>query len=109
MMMWSVPKRSKVQTFALHHDWVINTAISPNGRFGASSSVDGSVVVWNLVTGQSVATIKDTSPIGSPIGFTGDGKFFIATSASDGLTLFSVSPSQGGGSSGQVKPTKKKK
>jgi len=105
MLLWSVAKRSKVQTFAIHHDWVINTAVSPNGKYGASSSVDGSVVLWNLLTGQSIATLKDTSPIGSPIGFTGDGKFFIATSAADGLTLYSVTPSQGGAAA-SVKPVK---
>lgn len=112
LMMWSVPGRKKVQTYLNHTDWIINTAVSPNGKLGASSSVDRTVNIWDLATGKSIAKIEDTSPIGSPVGFTGDGKYFIATSASDGLTVYAVTPAQAGGATAppnKKKATKKKK
>lgn len=107
LMLWNVGGRKKVQTFAAHNDWIINTAVSPNGKFAASSSVDRTVTLWNLASGAKAAVLADTSPVGSPIGFTGDGKYFICTSLSDGLTIFSVTP----GMAGSAKPVvvKKKK
>ena len=109
LMMWSVPGRKKVQTYLNHTDWIINTAVAPNGKLAASSSVDRTVNIWNLATGKSIMTIPDTSPIGSPIGFTGDGKFFLATSASDGLTVYAVTPPQSGTAKAAAKGKKSTK
>ncbi|MBS1713189.1 MAG: WD40 repeat domain-containing protein [Armatimonadetes bacterium] len=96
LVQWSVAKKSKVRVMNGHTDWAINAAVSPNGRVGASSSTDRSVAIWSLVTGQLLTRIKDTSAVGAPMAFTGDGKYFIATTVSDGLSVYSVSPAQAG-------------
>lgn len=108
LTMFSVPTRKKVGSFAGHNDWVINAAMSPNGKVGASASVDRTVSFWSLTNGKKLGVINDCSPVGSPIGFTGDGKYFIATSMSDGLTVFKVSPSQGGSSKPSLGSAKSK-
>lgn len=96
LSLFDTKKRSKVQSMSGHSDWVINAAVSPNGKLGASSSSDRTVCVWYLPTGAKITTLSDTSAVGSPIGFTGDGKYLIATSAADGLSIFAVTPAQGG-------------
>ncbi len=107
-MLWSVAKRQKIQTMRAHSDWVINAAVSPNGKLGASSSSDRTVVVWNLATGQKVTTLNDTSAVGSPVGFTGDGRYLVTTNASDGLSIYSVSPAQSGGAASTTTHKRKK-
>ena len=91
---FTVSNRSRVFNSVGHSDWIMKVALSPNGRIAASSSSDRTVAIWNMTTGAKIQTIQDTSPIGSPVGFSGDGKFFIATTLSDGLQIFSVNPPQ---------------
>ncbi|MBS1723580.1 MAG: WD40 repeat domain-containing protein [Armatimonadetes bacterium] len=111
LVAWNVPGRKKTLSLPPHNDWVIKAAVSPNGAYGASSSADGTTVIWNLKSGASVAKLTDTSPVGSPVGFTGDGRFFIATSASDALQVYAVTPpvSSGGAATVKTKAVKKKK
>jgi len=109
LLMWNVPARKKVQTYLNHTDWIVNTAVSPNGKVGASASVDLTVNIWDLATGKSIAKIANTSPIGSQIGFTGDGKYFIATTASDGLSVYTVSPAQSEVAKAPVKKVKRRR
>jgi WD40 repeat protein len=61
----------------------------------ASSSNDRNVVLWSVKTMKKVGLIGDQSAVGSPITFTGDGKFLITTNINDSLQINSISPSQG--------------
>lgn len=105
LSLFNVGARARVFNSQGHGDWIIRAAVSPNGKWAATSSSDRTIGIWNMANGQKVQTIQDTSPVGSPIGFSGDGKFFIATTLSDGLQVYSVTPPQGGG---DVKVTKTK-
>lgn len=78
-----------------HSDWVQKIAISPNGQMVASSSNDRNVVLWSVKTMKKVGFIGDQSAVGSPITFTGDGKFLITTNINDSLQINSITPSQG--------------
>lgn len=106
--LFNVSSRTRVFGSLGHSDWAIKAAISPNGKWAATSSSDRTIALWNLANGQKVQTIEDTSAIGSPVGFSGDGKYFVATSASDGLQIYSVTPPQGG-SAAKSSSTKKRK
>lgn len=112
LSLFNVTSRARMFNSQGHSDWIIRAAVTPNGKWAASSSSDRTIGIWNMFNGQKVQTIQDTSPVGSPIGFSGDGKFFIATTLSDGLQVFSVTPPQGGGpepKATKVKVVKKKK
>ncbi|MEQ1936242.1 MAG: WD40 repeat domain-containing protein [Fimbriimonadaceae bacterium] len=69
--------------FRGHTDWVQRVLFSPNGKWIASSSSDGTVRVWNINNFLAVAHVAQQRPVGSPLGFTGDGKYFITVDSFD--------------------------
>jgi WD40 repeat protein len=50
------------RTFAGHSDWVYSLAATPDGGKLASGSADGTVKLWNPVTGKSTATLLQLAP-----------------------------------------------
>lgn len=73
-----------------HQDWVINCQFTPNGKFIATSSSDRTVRFWNASSLQSAITLPEQSAVGSPIAFTGDGKFMATVDSFDNLVIHSV-------------------
>lgn len=81
-------------------DWVQTVRFSPSGRFAASScGVDRAVTIWNLASHQAAAKIADASGVGSPLGWTADGKYLLTSDVNDGLRISKISPPQPGGAS----------
>lgn len=79
-------------------DWVQTVRMAPSGRIAASScGVDRRVTLWDLNSHQAVAKIEDASGVGSPIGWTADGRFLLTSDVNDGLRISKVSPPQAGG------------
>lgn len=91
---WDVAKKSLIAKLGGHQDWVQRVAISPNGKLAASSANDRTVRFWDLNSNKQVAILNEASAIGSPIAFTGDGKYVVTVSINDGLQINSVTPSQ---------------
>lgn len=100
-------KRERVNSFKGHEDWVIRAALTPNGRFLATSSSDRTVRLWNTSTFQSVKKIEDQSAVGAPITFTRDGRFLVTADVSDFIQIFSVTPAQGPATGS--KPTRRRR
>ena len=84
----------KIGSFKGHQDWVVRCAMSPNGKFLATSSSDRTVKVWDTTTFEKVADLPDQGAVGAPLCFTGDGKFLLSTGVDDSLEVYSISPAQ---------------
>ncbi len=95
VVVWDMAKKKRVGALKGHDDMVMHVAISPNAKYAASSANDRNVVVWNLATMTKEALLGDQSAIGSPLAFTGDGKFLITASVSDTIQIYELSPAQG--------------
>jgi len=95
LTLWNIPGKARAGTFMGHSDWAMNAAISPNGQVGASSGSDGRVSLWMLKKSMKLATLENQSYAGSPITFTGSGKYFLTGNASGFLEVYTVTPSQG--------------
>lgn len=68
-----------------HSSWVTSVAISPNGQMFASSSLDDTIKIWNLNTGEDLFTLKGHAKGVNAIAISPDSKLLI--SGSDDYTL----------------------
>lgn len=75
-----------IQPYTLtgHAEVITAQAWSPNERFIASSSEDGTVVVWNAVSGQTVYTYHSPSSVVTSLAWSPDSKR-IVSGGSDGV------------------------
>lgn len=74
-----------LHTLTGHSSWVTSIAISPNGQLFASSSLDDTIKVWNLQTGEELLTLKGHAKGVNAIAISPDGKLLI--SGSDDYTI----------------------
>lgn len=84
-----------------HSDWVTHVQFSPNGRWVATSSSDGTVRLYNIKSGKTVTTLSQQAGVGSPLAFTSDGKYLVTIDAFDSLSINKLSISVAG-SGGRV-------
>lgn len=91
-LVWDVKSRKRTGTLAGHEDAILHVDVSPNGLFAATSSNDRRVIVWDLKGMNASATLESQSSVGSPVAFTGDGKYLITANASDSLCINSLTP-----------------
>ena len=107
-IVWDTVKCAKVLSLKGHSDWVVNGAVSPNGKLVATSSSDRTVRIWNLYSGQTVAKLDGEMGVGSPLAFTVDGASLVSVNDAGDIQFNSVSPAQAG-SEPTAKPAKKKR
>jgi WD40 repeat protein len=50
VQLWDLPTKTLRRTFSGHRNWISALAIHPNGEIFASSSLDGTIKLWNLRT-----------------------------------------------------------
>lgn len=102
--LWDLKKRTRIAVLKGHTDWVINAELSPNSRILATSGSDAKVIIWDTKNYQQQQVLMDKSYVGSPIAFTGDGKYFVDCNSGEEVEIFTVAPSQG-----VATPTKRKR
>jgi WD40 repeat protein/serine/threonine protein kinase len=79
------------QTVLSHDDAVLDACFSPDGRFIASCSEDGTARIWDAQTGQPVGQPIRHEYYVNKVGFSPDGKY-LATGGLDGLVCLRQVP-----------------
>lgn len=87
---WDTKKGTILRTNKAHQFWVQKVAMSPDGRFAASSSNDRMVKLWNARTFTEIAKIDQQLAVGSPLAFTSDGRFLMAVNVFEQLQVFQI-------------------
>lgn len=104
---WDLKTRASVLSFQAHDDWVIFTSLAPSGKVIASSSNDRTIKFWNTATGTRLTTLEEMSSVGSPLTWTGNGKYFVGANSADQAVIYGVNPPQPGVAAAPKKPVKK--
>lgn len=63
-----------------HENWVWSVAVSPNGTWAASGSLDNTVKIWDLESGECQATLKGHRDAVRSVAITPDGKRILSVS-----------------------------
>lgn len=79
-----------LHTLSGHSSWVTSVAISPNNQVFASSSLDDTIKVWNLQTGEELFTLKGHSRGVNSIAISPDGKILISGSDDYSLKVWNL-------------------
>ncbi len=97
LKVWDAIKQRPVTTL-LPYESVYSVAISPNNLLLASGSKDATVKVWNLASGELLATLKGhTQPV-SALAFTPDSKTLVTASYDASIKMWDIQTGQLAGS-----------
>src|SRR3990172_7666199 len=55
--LWEAATGRELLTLNGHTSWVMGLAFSPDGKWLASTSLDGTVKIWNLLPGNEMVTV----------------------------------------------------
>jgi WD40 repeat protein len=82
--LWNAITGQELLTLAGHTDWLAGLAFSPDGKRLASTSLDGTVRIWSLASGQEmVAVTVPPAGYGNRVVYSPNGQEF-ATNGGDG-------------------------
>ncbi len=95
-IVWNGRNGQRIQTLKGHGDWVVHTSFLPSGRFGATSSSDRTVRVWDMRSFKPVVTLENQTAVGSPICATSDGRYLVTVNLDDFMQIHALKPSQPG-------------
>ena len=83
-ILWNTRTREIVREFAEHSERINRVVFDTSGNLLATASDDGTAKVWNVETGECIATIKHSSPVRS-VGFMAEDRSLVT--ASDDKTV----------------------
>lgn len=82
--MWNLSTKKIVYSLTKHRSAVWSVAISPDGKTIASSSLDKTVKLWDLATGNLLQTIQASSPVI----FSDNGKYLITGNSTNQIDIW---------------------
>lgn len=62
---WFIGSMNKRRVLQGHSKWVTSIAFSPDNRYLASGSMDGTIKIWNTETGEALQTTKTERDLGT--------------------------------------------
>lgn len=80
---WDLNRRTRLGALRGHADYVAHVDFTPSGAHVATSSIDGNLIVWNPKTLREVTRVDRRSYVGTPVAFTGDGRFLVSLNEFD--------------------------
>lgn len=92
---WDVKTMNRLNYLRGHSDWVVSGEFSPNGKYVATGSADRTVRVWNVYSYLTELVLDDQSSVGSPVAWSGNGKFLMTVNLDGFLVVSQVAPPQG--------------
>lgn len=87
-----------------HGDWLTNVQFSPDGKWVASSSSDGTVRVYDMKSGKTVVTLELQLGVGSPLAFSADGRYLSTIDAYNNLQVSKLNMLVAGGKVAELAP-----
>ena len=90
LSIWNPTNGQKLRDCIGHKDWVINVAVSPNGKYIASSGADGTVKVWKMDSGASVGSMDRMSFVGSPLAWSASSGYLLTMDEMNKLKVLIV-------------------
>ena len=91
---WDVAKYKRLNYLRGHTDWVVHGKFAPKGKYVATGSSDRTVRVWNVFSYRCEIVLENQSAVGSPVAWTGNGKYLVTVNIGDFLTVNSLSAAQ---------------
>lgn len=76
--------------FEGHAGAVLGTAISPNLRYSASASADGSIIIWDNVTGSRITNMSLPDVLFTSVIFLDDSERIVAAGTEGTLAMWSI-------------------
>jgi WD40 repeat protein len=70
-----------------HNSWVNSVAFSPDGRYALSGSLDATMKLWNVATGEEIRTFTGHTWSVSSVAFSPDGRYALSGSEDKDNTL----------------------
>ena len=83
-----------MRTLEGHFEGVEGVAVTPDGRFAISASMDDTLKVWELSTGQAIRTLEGHIGRVSGVAVTPDGRFAVSASWDGNLKVWELSTGQ---------------
>ena len=77
----------ELRTFSGQKYLVTSAAFSPDGKRIVSTSLDRTIMIWDVETGKALLTIKDKCPSVAHALFSPDGKYILSTFSTDATTF----------------------
>ncbi len=82
------------RTLTGHTDEVTAVAVTPDGRYAVSGSLDKTLKVWDLTTGQAVRTLTGHASYVTAVTVTPDGRYSVSGSADNALKVWELATGQ---------------
>jgi WD40 repeat protein len=79
-----------VQKLTGHHDWVTSVAVTPDGRYIVSGSLDETVRVWERATGKEVQKLTGHQDGVWSVAVTPDGRYIVSGSLDQTVRVWSI-------------------
>jgi predicted Zn finger-like uncharacterized protein len=87
-------KPALLRTLAGHSSWVICTAMTPDGQFAISGSVDETLRVWSPEVGECLRVLRGHKDIIHDVRITPDGRLALSASQDHTVRLWQISSGQ---------------